>query len=168
MHHRQWRKHRPIGYRFRGLTMDVTITRIRSGDDGTFGKLSSEGFSCFTGELPWRNNMRGISCVPAGVYHCQIRQSPKFGKVYHLTDTPGRSLVLIHSGNFCGDTSKGYTSHVEGCILLGRFFGRIANRHGEMQAAVCSSLPAVDAFKKAMGMQPFTLTIINAYDEVKP
>lgn len=144
--------------------MDATIKRIRSGDDGTFGMLSAGSFSCFTGELPWRDNKRGISCVPPGVYHCQIRQSPKFGKVYHLTDTPGRSLVLMHSGNFCGDVDKGFTSHVQGCILLGRFFGRLVNKAGVMQSAVCSSLPAVDAFKKAMGMQPFTLTIINAYE----
>lgn len=137
----------------------VTIHRVRTGDSGTFGRLTGPEFSCYTGELPWRNNMRGISCIPEGEYLCHERRSPKFGRVYEVTGIPGRALVLIHSGNFCGDTSKGFQSHVEGCVLLGRVFGRLSNKYGKMQEAVCASLPAVSAFNALMGFEDFTLRV---------
>src|SRR5512137_107271 len=90
----------------------VQIRRTRMSDQGTEGVLLAPGFSCYTLELPWRDNMSNISCIPSGEYKCVIRHSPKMGNKYWVKKVPKREYILIHSGNFAGDTSKGYKSHV--------------------------------------------------------
>ena len=139
----------------------VILTRMKTGDSGTFGKLLAPGFSCYTGELPWRHNRSKISCIPPGTYEVAIRMSPKFGRIYEIKGVRGRSYVLLHSGNFSGDVSLGYTSHVEGCVLLGNRLGRLQNKEGRVQDAVLASRPAVGAFMRAMDFQPFILEVID-------
>ena len=105
-----------------GYTMrTATLTRQPSNDAGTFGDwLSDSGWSCRTGELPWRDNASRISCVPCGTYRAVWRWSAAHGKnLYLLINVPRRSEVEIHSGNVCGDTALGYASEVKGCILPG-------------------------------------------------
>jgi len=63
-------------------------------------------------ELPWLNNQRRVSCIPEGTYKAIPHTSPKFGKTLWLQTVPGRSEILIHSGNFTRDTL--------GCILPGK------------------------------------------------
>ena len=133
----------------------VTFTRVTDSDEGTFGKLETDnGFSCFTLELPWRDNKKRISCIPEGEYAVEVRRSPRFGLVYHVKDVYGRSYILIHSGNFAGDVSKGYKSHVEGCILLGKKVGIL-----DGQKAVLVSKPAVTSFMRHLNNKPFKLVI---------
>ena len=110
------------GYRMR----TAILTRQKpSTDEGTFGDwLSDSGWSCKTGELPDRGNACEISCVPCGTYRAVWRWSKAHGKnLYHLINVPMRSEVEIHSGNVCGDVSKGYASEVKGCILPGLSVG---------------------------------------------
>jgi len=132
----------------------VTLKRLVESAAGTQGALSTDGFSCKTLELPWRDNRRQRSCVPPGTYRCKQVHSPKFGLVYTLTGTEPRSNVLIHSGNFAGDVEMGLKTHVQGCILLGKYFGAI-----EGQQAILLSRPTVRAFMKHMGDEPFNLVI---------
>lgn len=138
----------------------VVIARLKSGDTGTFGKLMTEGFSCYTGELPWRDNRNKVSCIPTGTYNVALRQSPKFGRIYEIKGIIGRSYVLIHSGNFAGDISLGWASHVEGCVLLGNKLGKLQNKKGTMQDAVLASSVALGAFMRHMGHQPFILDVL--------
>lgn len=132
----------------------VTLTRLSQTDAGTEGTLSTDGFSCRTFELPWRGNLRGKSCIPVGHYRVQIVRSPRFGRIYGLFGTAPRGNVLIHSGNYAGDVDKGLKSHVQGCILLGKYFGNM-----EGQRAILLSRPTVRAFMDHMGGEPFTLII---------
>jgi len=87
--------------------------------------------------------------------------SKKFGRVVRLSDVPGRSDILIHSGNLAGDVIKGFNTHSAGCILLGEGRGYL----GE-QKAVLSSRTAV---RKAMDLimqtpvTPVTVTISEEY-----
>jgi hypothetical protein len=68
--------------------------------EGTNGKLECEGgFICYTIELPWRNNERGISCIPEGKYFIEKRYSPKFQWHLHVRGVPNRSLILFHPAN---------------------------------------------------------------------
>jgi hypothetical protein len=131
----------------------VQILNISSSDQGTLGVLSTEGFSCKTLQLPWRNNARNISRIPDGEYICRVVLSPKFGAVYGVANVPNRSNILIHSGNYAGTKPK-YRSHVEGCILLGTKFGTL-----EGQQAVLQSRIAVTAFMAHMLQKPFKLVI---------
>ena len=98
--------------------MYAILTRFTSNEKGTTGSLeifhdSNEIlFSCPTLELPWLNNQRNVSCVPAGVYNVIPHTSKKFGKCFWLQNVANRSGILIHSGNTIAD--------IQGCILVGR------------------------------------------------
>ena len=136
---------------------EVYLLRLRTSDQGTEGMLiTSDGFTCMTLELPWRENQRSISCIPAGEYETKIRVSPKYGEIYWVTKVPNRSWILIHSGNWAGDTEKGFNTHVNGCILLGK-------RHGWLrdQRAVLSSRITVRAFMRHMKNEKFLLKVIG-------
>jgi hypothetical protein len=135
------------------------LTREPSTDQGTEGRLviPDIGFTCFTLELPWRGNASRVSCIPRGPYTCVAVDSPRFGRVYHVQAVPGRTHILIHSGNLAGDVSLGFKSNVEGCILLGSRRGTIQG-----QCAVLVSRATVRRFMAllaALGGPPLHLTI---------
>ncbi len=140
--------------------MQATLTRIATGDQGTFGVLRIGSFDCWTAELPWRDNLRSLSCVPQGTYEVRPRYSAKYKRHLHVLDVPGRSVILIHCGNFAGDREQGYRTHSTGCILVGRQFGKLRpGESGPMQQAVLASRFAMSDLLRAAGNEPFTLTI---------
>ncbi|MBC5842644.1 hypothetical protein H8R23_14615 [Flavobacterium sp. F-380] len=68
--------------------------------EGTQGVLEWNGILvCYTIELPWLQNQRGVSCIPEGEYVLQKRFSPKFRWHMHLRNVPGRDFILIHPAN---------------------------------------------------------------------
>ena len=83
-------------------------------------------FDCKTLELPWLNNNRRISCIPAGKYKAIKHVSPKFGNCLWIKNVPNRSEILIHPAN--------YVHHLLGCIALGNKHIDI-NRDGLMDVA---------------------------------
>jgi hypothetical protein len=131
----------------------VLILRDPSTEEGTPGVLVSESFGCHTLELPWLDNARKRSCIPAGVYRCAVVQSPRFGRVYGVQNVPGRTHILIHAGNWAGQIPQRRT-HVQGCILLGERMGSLSG-----QRAVLLSRPAVRRFMAAMQGRPFELEV---------
>ena len=137
---------------------DVDIYRLRRSDQGTEGILVTDGYECKTLELPWRDNRRQISCIPPGEYKVEIRISNKYGRVYWVRHVPDRTYILIHSGNYAGDKSKGFKSHVMGCILLGKKSGFLGG-----QVAVLNSRVAVRAFMEEMEYEPFMLRIQETF-----
>lgn len=68
-------------------------------------------FNCKTIELPWLNNQRNISCIPAGTYTVVKRTSEKYGTHFQILNVPDRAMILIHAGN--------YYTQTQGCILVG-------------------------------------------------
>ena len=135
------------------------LLRQRTSDEGTFGTLRVYNggallYTCFTGELPDRDNLPNRSCIPVGMYTCQPWSSKKYPDHYHVMRVPGRSGILIHQGNFCGDIEKGLLSNVQGCILVGRQFGTIKG-----QQAVLSSRLAMNDLRAVLGSAHFTLEI---------
>lgn len=139
----------------------VVLRRTRMGDQGTFGTLEIDGKPyCVTGELPWRDNARGKSCVPAGEYLVEWDPSPKYGMKYELRAVPDRTTILIHAANHVGDEDLGFKAQVDGCIALGAAVSEL-----EGQLAVRSSKDTVKAFEDLMGRAPFRLRIIDEYLE---
>lgn len=138
----------------------AVLRRTEMGDAGTFGVLEIEGQTFQTGELPWRENRRGKSCVPAGVYRVSWQPSGKYGHKYELQGVPGRSDILIHAANLVGDEDLGYVAQVDGCIALGSTRGAIG-----AQKAVMGSKVAVARFEELMGLEDFELEIIDEYLE---
>jgi len=80
-------------------------------------------FECKTLELPWLNNERKISCIPAGEYLVVKRKAfPKRNyDHFHIQNVPNRDWILIHIGN--------KVSQILGCILVGEEFKDI-NKDG--------------------------------------
>lgn len=98
-------------------------------------------------ERPWRDNRRGISCIPAGVYTCKKITSPKFGVTFEVLNVPGRQEILLHKGNIQED------SH--GCILIGEQFGALHNEPG-----ILASEAGFEEFMKITALSDtFVLTI---------
>jgi len=114
--------------------MLVSLNRYDFDLFGTYGALCVDNrLICHTYELPWRSNERNISCIPEGHYYCE-----KHEDYIYLHDVPGRSGILIHSGNDMDDT--------KGCILPGFTVDRSAR-------CVLHSRPAYARFS---GMVPDT------------
>ena len=68
--------------------------------EGTNGKLECEGkLICYTIELPWKRNERGISCIPEGNYFIRKRYSAKYKWHLELVYVPNRTYILIHPAN---------------------------------------------------------------------
>ena len=81
----------------------AVLTRTYLGDDCTLGVLTYKHLKVFTLEEPWKNNLRTISCIPAGVYECVHHNGRKFKDVWKLTNVENRTAILIHSGNTTDD-----------------------------------------------------------------
>lgn len=92
-----------------------TLTRTKSGPDGTFGAITDEDDTqlCVTGE-PAPTGPH--PCIPAGTYHCIPHNSPAHPNTWELENVPGRTAILIHSGNAPKEDSLG-------CILIGDRLG---------------------------------------------
>jgi hypothetical protein len=136
-------------------TVDIILTRLRRSDQGTEGIFSIPGlhFSCPCLELPWRENRSNVSCIPPGTYPLVWRESKKW-KAFHIQNVPDRSFILIHSGNFAGDVTKGWKTHVHGCVILGSKSGRIGG-----QKAVLASRPMVRRFNIILRGRKARITI---------
>lgn len=138
------------------MALSVNLTRTESTFEGTFGTiLTSSGFSCATGELPFRENEPNVSCIPIGTYAVCWGPSEKFVECYHVIGVPNRTAIEIHAANFCGDINAGFRSDLLGCIALGMKVGIING-----QTALMESQKALQEFEAAMANQDFELTIL--------
>lgn len=145
------------------LEKKVVIAREETSDQGTFGRLFSVNFNCFTGELPWLDNLPNRSCIIAATYTVVWTYSPTFHRhMYLILDTPGRSGCRFHSANLMGDDKKGFKKQLNGCVALGKYLGYM-----DGQKALLSSAPAILRFEEAMGRKPFKLEIVNGYSVAK-
>ncbi len=136
----------------------VRLTRLETGNQGTFGRLTARGIAFFSGELPWRDNASNVSCIPAGTYRCVWSYSPRFRRLMYLVEgVRDRSGVRFHSANLMGDVARKYLSQLNGCIALGERMGWI-----DGQKAVLMSAPATRRFESLMAGKPFTLEIVDA------
>ena len=96
--------------------MAVILQRVITSAQGTFGVLIVNGRPfCVTCEAPWNDNKIGVSCIPSGQYDCVRHTGQQWVNVWEVTNVPGHSAILIHSGNTIKDT--------KGCILVGDSFG---------------------------------------------
>jgi hypothetical protein len=136
------------------MERNVRLCRLARSDQGTEGLLLAGDFNCKTLELPWRDNQRQISCIPPGEYDVEMRLSNKYGRIYWIRRVPERTYILIHSGNYAGDKSKNFKTHVMGCILLGKHHGYLGG-----QRAVLNSRITVRAFMRNMEYQKFKLHV---------
>lgn len=137
----------------------LILQRDDSTDQGTPGALLADDGSliCYTLELPWRGNEQGLSCIPVGQYMASYLErswSGRFRDIYLLHDVPGRSAILIHAGNYAGDSQLGLRTHTWGCILP-------CSKHGVLagQFAGLASRRAKNQLMAYTGRQEITITV---------
>ncbi len=129
----------------------LTIKRIAFTETGTFGVIL-DGFIPFalTGELPWLDYKKGVSCIPLGTYTCKLVSTPIHGKVFQVLNVKGRDSILFHTGNIPLADSKG-------CILIGEEFG-IMNG---VPAVLSSKRGYAEFLNRLAGAAEFKLIIFN-------
>jgi len=136
--------------------LKIYLKRTEESDQGTFGYIAIPelGVSYYTAELPWRDNKRGISCIPKGRYILSPFSSEKHPNTYLVENVQDRDSILIHIGNYSGDESKGFKSDSDGCILLGKGLGYLGK-----QRAIISSKQAIKEFVALVSKYPLELII---------
>ena len=78
----------------------ILLLQRMYGANGTNGTLTYRGeLICHTIELPDRNNIPRISCIPTGQYRLQKRRYPKHGEQIGIPHVLGREAILIHAAN---------------------------------------------------------------------
>lgn len=136
--------------------MKATLVRLLEKGDATFGHFVPEGGETLVLVLEhlWVDadhdglSDHDVSRIPAGVYRCIRRFSPKHGyDVFELQGVPGRGNIEIHPGNTTKDTL--------GCILVGNTFGTLDGK-----PAVLDSKAAFAKFMAHFaGVNEFELTV---------
>ena len=103
--------------------INLLIIREEFTEESTIGNLYLDGeWLCDTLELPYIDNQKSISCIPAGQYKVRLRLARESATRNYLhllvEDVKDRTYILFHRGNAAKDT--------RGCILVG--IGREQNR----------------------------------------
>lgn len=131
----------------RGIINRLTENKYQTLGHFYLYKYEEQIFDCVVLELADRQNQTSISRICAGEYVCSRRHSEKYGWHFILKDVEGRSMILIHFGNYYTDT--------RGCLLFGRKFADI-NKDG-----VKDITSSRDTIKEFMAITPneFKLTI---------
>ena len=132
--------------------INLLLIRDTFTDESTIGELFLNGERmCDTLELPYRDNQRSISCIPAGEYKVRLRYPRESATRDYLhllvQDVKDRSYILFHRGNSAKDT--------RGCILVGQ---------GTQHNIVHNSTLAMDLLLKEiinLGGTNINLTIKN-------
>ena len=116
--------------------VNLLIIRDTFTDVSIIGKLFINGeWMCDTLELPYKDNQRSISSIPAGQYKVRLR-SPRESATRNylhllIQDVPNRDYILVHVGNKSSDS--------RGCVLVGI---------GRKQDFVHNSVLAMDLLMK--------------------
>lgn len=81
-------------------TKHILLLQRKYGAQGTNGTITYQGEEiCYTIELPDRNNIPRISCIPIGQYKLEKRRYPKHGEQIGIPNVLGREAILIHAAN---------------------------------------------------------------------
>ncbi|MGB3065337.1 DUF5675 family protein [Sphingobacterium thalpophilum] len=83
------------------MKMRHTLKLLREyGAEGTNGTVTYNGeHICHTIELPDRNNMPRISCIPPGQYKLEKCRYRRHGEQIGIPNVIGREAILIHAAN---------------------------------------------------------------------
>jgi len=146
-----------------GLTsVIISIKRKTETKKSTIGDLtvnySTKGHTL---ELPWDNNKRKVSRIPAGTYFGRLKKAKdsKFSyDVLEVLNVQGRDYILFHRGNEPEDT--------EGCILPGETKSTDFVGYSEaMLNSIIDLIKMTKAFDRLIGEQ--TEIIITIQDPPK-
>ena len=142
------------------LLREIYLVRNEYNKHGTTGQMNDDKGNkiCLTLEEPWKNNQKGISCIPEGRYRCTRYISPKLKRggskdpeVILLHEVLNRSYVQIHIGNTLDD--------VEGCIMPGEFIARKIRHKGKVHEFFIKNSGKMFEILKQVAAEEFYLNI---------
>jgi|GEM_PF-281553 len=121
--------------------MELELERIYD-VRGTSGTIRYYGKKiCESIELPWRKNVRNVSCIPEGRYRLATQIHPVKGKQLLICDVPGRAGILIHAANDAEVELRGCIAPVSKVTAPGKgLYSRIATERLEDLV-----IPVIDA-----------------------
>ena len=137
--------------------MKIIIIRTHQNENQTIGQgflidNSGQKLASFcTLELPDLHNEVKISCIPIGTYKVIKRYSEKYGNHFWVQNVKGRTMILIHAGN--------YATQTKGCILIGADHGYLNN---DNILDIVNSKMAMNVLN-AISPISFKLQIINGW-----
>jgi len=107
---------------------DIILHRVASTADYTAGVVIIGGKPiCVSLELPWLDNQRNISCIPAGKYRVDTQhESPSKGECWLIEDVPNRDHCLFHTAN--------RTRELKGCVAPGMKYGELKSEFAVLQS----------------------------------
>lgn len=89
---------------------NTLVLQRKYGAQGTNGRITfGAEHICHTIELPWRNNLPRLSCIPEGRYLLKKKRYSKHGEQIGIPAVLGREAILIHAAN---DAAR----ELHGCI----------------------------------------------------
>ncbi len=100
------------------------LLQRKYGAEGTNGTIYYQGRQiCHTIELPERNNLPRLSCIPVGTYKLVKRKYPRHGEQIGIPNVLGREAILIHAANNALDELQGCIAPVTTLSGEGRGLG---------------------------------------------
>lgn len=92
--------------------MKLILERLFATKHETMGRLTDARgrHLAFTLELPWRGNVRNLSCIPEGTYDL-VPDNTGRHRWWKIPNVADRDAIEVHAGNTVADT--------RGCPLLG-------------------------------------------------
>ncbi|HFQ5008869.1 TPA: DUF5675 family protein [Vibrio vulnificus] len=103
----------------------LNLRRIKQHGETTLGKLTIEGVdkSWFVLEPGGPDSIVEGSDkrISAGTYQMKPFDGGTYKNVYELKNVPGRTYILMHSGN--------YHENTEGCLMPGKSWGVMSDSH---------------------------------------
>lgn len=108
-------------------------------------------------ELPNKQNLKDISCIPTGRYHCTrvenriTHSGVRIPATFLVNDVPNRGGILFHTGNRAEDS--------KGCILIAQGFSEFKG-----VPWITNSRVGFDSFMAYMkGADSFELVVENLW-----
>lgn len=100
--------------------MELELTRTCFPEACNGSIYCGDVFICHTIELPWKDNRKGVSCIPEGRYELRKRFSPRFRWHLLVKGVPGRSMILIHPANDAARELRGCIAPVSTLTARGK------------------------------------------------
>lgn len=134
----------------------LTLYRLPQIPSGrTFGVWTREDRVpiCLSLERGWKNNERGVSCIPPGEYLMKRSFFEHGGYETFEIICPPREEIKVHIGCIVDDT--------HGCILTGEMFEPVYNKDtGLMEDGILASGIAFKEFMKYLEGEPEAKLVI--------
>ncbi|MBI3583204.1 MAG: hypothetical protein HY096_04545 [Nitrospinae bacterium] len=124
----------------------IKLYRYHLNDKCIIGYLTANNIvMSYSLELPWKNNSKDVSSIPAGTYYGYLRYNHEDKWRIELLDVPKRDNIQIHTGNTVYPKPPKTKPDTIGCILIGK---KVDINSCEIEAG--TSQPASKELKTAL------------------